>query len=96
MKKKSSLDKNTKNKPDIIKELAKKTGLTFKLSELYINKIINEMQKAFSKNKRIEIRGFGAFNVKTIKASQGRNPRTQESLFIPKKKKLSFKSYLLK
>ena len=84
-----------KNKPDIVKELAEKTGLSLKLSELYINTILNEMKEAFSKNKRIEIRGFGAFNVKKMKASQGKNPKTQETISIPEKKKLSFKSYLL-
>jgi len=88
-----SLEK-VKNKSDIIKDLAQKTGLSFKLAELYINEILDEMQKAFSKNHRIELRGFGAFNVKTMQASQGKNPKTQESISIPEKKKLSFKSYL--
>lgn len=86
-------NKTTKNKPDIIKELAKKTGLSLKLAELYTNTILDEMKNTFSKNNRIEIRGFGAFNVKTTKASKGKNPKTQETISIPKKKKLSFKSY---
>ena len=87
-------NKKIKNKPDLIKELAEKKGLSLKLTELYINTILDEMKEAFSKNKRIEIRGFGAFNVKKMKATQGKNPKTQETISIPEKKKLSFKSYL--
>jgi len=82
-----------KNKPDLTRELAKKTGLSLRLAEMYIDTILGEMKEAFSKNKRIEIRGFGAFNVKKMKAVKGKNPKTQETISIPAKKKLSFKSY---
>ena len=85
--------KGTKQKPDLIRELAKKENLSLKEAKMYIDTLLDEMKKAFLKNQRIEIRGFGAFNIKKMKAIKGKNPQTQEEISIPEKKKLSFKPY---
>ena len=87
------LKRESKQKPDLIRELAKKENLSLKEAKMYIDILMDEMKQAFLKNKRIEIRGFGAFNVKKMKAIKGKNPQTQEKISIPEKKRLSFKSY---
>ena len=44
------------------------------------------------KNKSVELRGFGRFSIKNIKAKyNARNPKTGEMLYVPQKKKVSFK-----
>ena len=44
------------------------------------------------KYKPVELRNFGRFSVKTIKAKyNARNPKTNEIIYVPKKKKISFK-----
>jgi integration host factor subunit beta len=47
---------------------------------------------ALSKDRRIEIRGFGVFTTKIRRARQGRNPRTGGGVHIPKKRAPSFRA----
>ena len=43
-------------------------------------------------NKAVELRNFGRYSIKTIKAKyNARNPRTNEVIYVPEKKKISFK-----
>lgn len=77
------------NKSDLIEVLAKRTKLTQKKSELVINLIFQEMKKTLETNEKIEIRGFGSFNIKEYKQYLGRNPKTGETIEV-KEKKLPF------
>ncbi len=77
------------NKSDLIEVLAKRTKLTQKKSELVINLIFKEMTKTLETNGKIEIRGFGSFNIKEYKPYLGRNPKTGETIEV-KEKKLPF------
>ncbi len=54
--------------------------------EEVVNTIIESMKEALVRGDRIEIRGFGSFNVKVRDARVGRNPRTGEKVDIPPKK----------
>ena len=86
--------KPLKNKPDLVRELAKKTNITQKLAKIYIETILNELKEAFIENKRIEIRGLGSFKVKKQKALKGIHPITKKKISVPEKKKIAFKSHL--
>ena len=77
------------NKSDLIEVLAKRTKLTQKKSELVINLIFKEMTKTLEINEKIEIRGFGSFNIKEYKPYLGRNPKTGETIEV-KEKRLPF------
>jgi integration host factor subunit beta len=79
------------NKSDLIEALAKssKLKLTQKKSELVINLVFDEMTKALVTNEKIEIRGFGSFNIKEYKPYLGRNPKTGETIEV-KEKRLPF------
>ena len=79
------------NKSDLIEALARssKLKLTQKKSELVINLIFDEMTKALVTNEKIEIRGFGSFNIKEYKPYLGRNPKTGETIEV-KEKRLPF------
>ena len=57
-------------------------------------KIIDKINKEFSltKQKPVELRDFGRFSIKTTKAKyNARNPKTGEIIYVPEKKKVSFK-----
>lgn len=78
-------------KKDIILKIADDTGL----KQIDVKEVV---QRAFdlivanlSKGKKVELRNFGIFKVKTRKGRMGRNPRTGESVSIPDKKVVSFK-----
>jgi DNA-binding protein HU-beta len=78
-------------KLDIINEVVNRTGLTKTKAEMAVETIFEAMKKALAKGNRIELRGFGVFNVKPRKTGIGRNPRTGEEVNIPPGKAVRFK-----
>ena len=80
-------------KSEIIKQLHKKYPT---LRRLQINTIFDIMFDTISgsliNEKPFELRNFARFSVKTIKAKyNARNPKTGEIIYVPSKKKVSFK-----
>jgi integration host factor subunit beta len=68
---------------DLIKILSKKQDhLAQRDIELAIRSLINVMSSSLSSGQRIEIRGFGSFNVHYHPPRNGRNPRTGEAVNI--------------
>jgi len=63
-------------KLDIINEVVSKTGITKTKAEMAVETVFESMKKALGHGDRIELRGFGVFNVKPRKTGIGRNPRT--------------------
>lgn len=60
--------------------------------ERIVNTIFEEITDALADGDRVELRGFGAFSVKTRDARVGRNPRTGEAVSVDKKKVPFFKT----
>ena len=60
-------------------------------TEIVVNTIFDSMTEALRKGERIEIRGFGSFQVKIREAREGRNPKTGEEVQIPAKRTPFFK-----
>ena len=56
--------------------------LTRKQVELLVNTIFRTMSDGLVEGDRIEIRGFGSFQVRERGARRGRNPRTGEEVFV--------------
>src|SRR5438445_1187953 len=63
-------------KLDIINEVVNRTGITKTKAEMAVETVFESMKKALEQGDRIELRGFGTFNVKPRKTGIGRNPRT--------------------
>jgi len=59
--------------------------------ELAVNCILAQMSDAITKGERIEVRGFGSFDLHHRAPRIGRNPKTGESLSLPAKVKVHFK-----
>ena len=78
-------------KLDIINEVVTRTGITKTKAELAVETVFEAMKKALAKGDRIELRGFGVFNIKPRKTGIGRNPRTGEEVSIPPGKAVRFK-----
>lgn len=60
--------------------------------ERIVSTIFDEITSALVKGKRVELRGFGAFSVKTRPARIGRNPRTGEKVNVAEKHVPYFKT----
>ena len=78
-------------KLDIINEVVNRTGITKTKAELAVETVFESMKKALSTGDRIELRGFGVFNVRPRKTGIGRNPRTGAEVSIPPGKAVRFK-----
>src|SRR5205823_12618719 len=71
-------------KLDIINEVVNKTGITKTKAEMAVETVFESMKRSLSKGDRIELRGFGVFNVRPRKTGIGRNPRTGAEVSIPR------------
>ena len=78
-------------KLDIINEVVTRTGVTKTKAEMAVETVFDAMKKALAQGDRIELRGFGVFNVKPRKTGIGRNPRTGQEVSIPPGKAVRFK-----
>src|SRR5258708_35480635 len=78
-------------KLDIINEVVNRTGITKTKAEAAVETVFDRMKRALEQGDRIELRGFGVFNVKPRKTGIGRNPRTGAEESIPPGKALRFK-----
>ena len=80
-------------KSEIIKQLHKKQpALSRSQVQTVVDTMFNTIVKSLIRHKPVELRGFGRFSVKTINAKyNARNPKTGEIIYIPEKKKVSFK-----
>ncbi len=78
-------------KLDIINEVVNKTGITKTKAEMAVETVFESMKRALGQGERIELRGFGIFNVRPRKTGIGRNPRTGAEVAIPPGKAVRFK-----
>ncbi|MCX6619300.1 MAG: integration host factor subunit beta [Acidobacteria bacterium] len=78
-------------KLDMINEVVNRTGITKTKAEQAVETVFETMKKALARGDRIELRGFGVFNVKPRKTGIGRNPRTGDVVSIPPCRAVRFK-----
>jgi integration host factor beta subunit len=79
-------------KSGLIEAVADRTPhISKKDTEIVVNTIFESMAEALREGHRIEIRGFGSFQVKIREAREGRNPKTGEPVHISAKRTPFFK-----
>jgi integration host factor subunit beta len=79
-------------KRELIEKLAERVkDLSLKDAELIVNTVFDSMTEAMAGGDRIEIRGFGSFQVKKRRSREGRNPRTGAKVSVDAKKVPFFK-----
>ena len=80
------------NKADLVSVVAEKTGLTKKDTEKAINALFDTVSDTLVQGEKVQLVGFGSFEVKPRAARIGRNPKTKESIQIPASKSPIFKA----
>ena len=80
------------NKTELIAAVAEKAGLTKKDAERIVSATFETITESLVKGDKVQISGFGNFEVKTREARVGRNPRTKETIQIPATKQPTFKA----
>ncbi|NLC87262.1 MAG: HU family DNA-binding protein [Clostridiaceae bacterium] len=80
------------NKSDLIAAIAAKTGDTKKGAEASLNAFVNVVTESLVKGDKVQLVGFGSFEVRKRAARKGRNPQTKEEIKIPASKAPVFKA----
>lgn len=81
------------NKQELVASMAEKSGLTKKDSEVALNALMKSVEEALVKEEKVQLVGFGTFEVRHRKARKGRNPRNPEEVIdIPASKAPAFKA----
>ena len=80
------------NKADLIAAIAAKTGETKKSAEASVNAFVDVITESLVKGDKVQLVGFGSFEVRKRAARKGRNPQTKEEIKIPASKAPVFKA----
>ena len=80
------------NKSDLVAAIAAKTGDTKKSAEETLNAFVDVVTDALVKGEKVQLVGFGSFEVRKRAARKGRNPQTKEEIKIPASKSPVFKA----
>ena len=87
--------KNTHTKNDLINLVSNSLDLPKDKIKMIVELVLDSMSDIFMKNQsniRLEIRNFGVFEIKKTKPKpKARNPKTNEVIYVPSRRKISFK-----
>ena len=78
------------NKTQLIDIVAEKSGLKKKEAEVAVNAMVEAIVAAMKEGEKVQIVGFGTFEVKERAERNGRNPKTGESITVPASKHAAF------
>jgi DNA-binding protein HU-beta len=80
------------NKTELIAAIAEKAELTKKDSDAAVNAIFETISTALAGGDKVQLAGFGTFEVRERPARTGRNPQTKEEIEIPASRTAAFKA----
>lgn len=79
------------NKNELINEVARKTGLSRRESEVGVQTMLDLISKEVARGGKVTLTGFGTFDVGKRRARSGVNPRTGDPIKIPASKMPRFR-----
>ena len=80
------------NKVELIAAVAEKTGLSKKDAEKAVAAVVGSIEAALVAGEKVQLIGFGTFEVRERAARMGRNPQTKEAIKIAASKQPVFKA----
>lgn len=80
------------NKSELIADVALRADITKKDADAAVNAIVDSITHALEIGDKVQLVGFGTFEVRTRGARTGRNPRNNEEISIPASKAPAFKA----
>ena len=80
------------NKTELVASVAEKSGLTKKDSEKAVNAVLSAITESMENGEKVQLVGFGTFEVRERKARKAQNPQTKEEITIPATKVPAFKA----
>ena len=80
------------NKQELVSAVAARTGMSKKDAEAMVNATLETISTNLHNGEKVQLMGFGTFEVKERAARTGHNPKTKEPIEIPAAKVVSFKA----
>jgi len=80
------------NKGDLVSVVCEKSGLSKKDSASALDAVLEAIKEALAAGDRVQLVGFGSFDVVQKAARMGMNPQTKEKIQIPAKKAVRFRA----
>jgi len=80
------------NKGELIAKIAEGSKLTKKAAEAALDAFVTSVEGALKKGEKVQLVGFGTFEVRNRAARKGRNPQTKAEIKIPASKAPVFKA----
>ncbi|MBQ9861010.1 MAG: HU family DNA-binding protein [Clostridia bacterium] len=80
------------NKVELVASVVEKTGLAKKDAEKAVTAVLDSVKEAVAKGDKVQLVGFGTFEVRARAARTGLNPKTKETIKIPASKAPAFKA----
>ncbi len=80
------------NKAELVAAVAEKTAMSKKDAEKAVSAVFSAIEESLAKNEKVQLVGFGTFEVKDRAERTGRNPQTKEVITIPAAKVPGFKA----
>ncbi len=80
------------NKAELIAKIAEESKLTKKAAETALDAFVTSVESALANGEKVQLVGFGTFEVRERAARKGRNPQTKEEIKIPASKAPVFKA----
>lgn len=80
------------NKTELVASVAEKSGLTKKDSEKAVNALLSTVSESLKAGEKVQLVGFGTFEVRERKARKAQNPQTKKEITIPATKVPAFKA----
>lgn len=80
------------NKTELVSAMAERLGASKKHSEEVLTVALDLITEALAEGEKVQLVGFGSFEVRERAPRIGRNPRTKEEVTIPASKAVQFKS----
>ncbi len=80
------------NKSELVAALAEKTSASKKSAESSLNALVEIISEELKKGGKVQLVGFGSFEVRKRAARKGRNPQTKEEIKIPASTVPAFKA----
>lgn len=80
------------NRTELVSAVSEKLGASKKDADKAVGAIFDVIADTMAKGERVQLVGFGSFEVKTRAAHKGHNPKTNEEIEIPETKVPQFKA----
>ena len=77
-------------KKDILARMSRDGGITLSQAQKAFSSLLQGMKESLNQGEKINLSGFGSFEVKVREARKGRNPKTGTTIQIPQKKRIKF------